>query len=78
MKTHKRLWAPAAFVAILTLFGLPQTAVATINFVQGLGSTDDPPSSAISQAFTPANTTGNLIVVAVSWGDNTAPSHSRD
>ena len=57
----------------------PQTATAAVSFVQAVGSTDDSPAPTIAQAFTAANTLGNLIVVAVSWGDNPAPSiHAAD
>jgi len=47
---------------------------APIAFVQSAGSSDDTSSGTISQAFSSNNLAGNLIVVAVSWGDNPAPS----
>jgi hypothetical protein len=46
----------------------------SITFVQTAGVSDDSPAATISQAFNANNTAGNLIVVAVSWGDNAAPS----
>jgi len=48
----------------------------TIAFVQTAGATNDVAASTIAAAFTANNTAGNLIVVAVSWGDRTAPSIS--
>jgi len=48
----------------------------TLNSVQTSGSTDDSASSAVFQAFGVNNTAGNLIVVAVSWGDHPALSLS--
>src|SRR3989441_321433 len=47
---------------------------APISFVQANASTNDAAAATIAQAFATANTAGNLIVVAVSWGDNAAPS----
>jgi hypothetical protein len=54
---------------------LTVTAVgAAITFVQTAGATNDAAGSSVSRAFGASNTAGNLIVVAVSWGDNPAPS----
>jgi hypothetical protein len=47
---------------------------APITFVQTAGASDDSVGGTIAQAFSAANTAGNLIVVAVSWGDNPAPN----
>jgi hypothetical protein len=77
MKNAKRLWTSAILVlAAITVFGSPGTAAGAINFVQTAGATNDAAGSSISQAFGTSNTAGNLIVVAVSWGDNPAPSIS--
>src|SRR5262249_55854824 len=45
-----------------------------VGFVQSAGQTNDAPAATIAQAFSASNTAGNLIVVAASWGDSTAPS----
>ncbi|HEY6271777.1 MAG TPA: hypothetical protein VIX19_07275, partial [Terriglobales bacterium] len=53
------------------------TAVASgTGFVQGADLTNDTGSATISQTFPSAVTAGNTILVAVSWGDNAAPSIS--
>jgi hypothetical protein len=49
-------------------------AIVPITFVQAATATSDTAASTIALAFTANNTAGNLIVVAVSWGDRTAPS----
>src|SRR5206468_663501 len=74
MRRHSRLWTLAGLLAGTVTFGSPQVAAAAISFVQANASTNDAAASTIAQAFTTANTTGNLIVVAVTWGDNAAPS----
>ena len=74
MRRHSRLWTLAGLLAGTVTFGSPQVAAAAISFVQANASTNDAAASTIAQAFTTANTAGNLIVVAVSWGDNVAPS----
>src|SRR6185369_15006865 len=75
MKTDRRFGALAAVLLAAIVFSfVPQTATAAVSFVQAVGSTDYSPAPTIAQAFTAANTLGNLIVVAVSCGDNPAPS----
>src|SRR5438552_268912 len=74
MRRHSRVWALAGLLAATVTFSSPQVAAAAISFVQANASTNDAAASTIAQAFTTANTAGNLIVVAVSWGDNAAPS----
>src|SRR2546426_5649547 len=78
MKSDKRLWKSALLVFVaITVVGSPvTTAGAAINFVQTAGFTNDSASASIAQAFAASNTAGNLIVVAVSWGDNPAPAIS--
>jgi hypothetical protein len=57
-----------------------QTAAAAVagavGYVQGADQTNNAGSPTISQAFPSPVTSGNTIIVAVSWGDNTAPSIS--
>src|SRR6185503_13164148 len=43
-----------------------------VSYVQGAATTDDNGASSMVQAFTAANTSGNLIVAAVSWGDSSS------
>ena len=43
---------------------------AAVTYVQGTGSFSSSSTTSIAQAFTTPNTSGNLIVVAVSWGSN--------
>jgi Putative Ig domain len=50
------------------------TAQAAVSFVQTASSANDSAGSSISQSFSSSNTVGNLIVVAVTWGDSPAPS----
>ena len=47
---------------------------AGISLVQTAGSTNDGSGGTISQPFSQGNVAGNLVVVAVSWGANDAPS----
>ena len=54
----------------------PPTSRAAVSFVQAADSTDDSGSSSIAQSFNSSNIAGDLIIVAVSWGDNPAPSVS--
>src|SRR5438128_4164478 len=74
MRSHSRLWTLACLLAGTVAFSSPQVAAAAISFVQANASTNDAAAATIAQAFATANTAGNLIVVAVSWGDNAAPS----
>jgi hypothetical protein len=75
MKTDRRFWALATVLLAAIAFSfVPKPATAAVGFVQAVGSTDDSPATTIAQAFSAANTAGDLIVVAVSWGDNPAPS----
>src|SRR5207244_2481729 len=43
---------------------------AAVTYVQGAGSFSSSSTTSIAQAFTTPNTSGNLIVAAVSWGSN--------
>jgi galactose oxidase-like protein/Kelch motif protein len=61
-------------LAAIALFAGPEAAPAAITFVQAVGATNDAAGSSIAATFTTNNTAGNLLVVAVSWGDRTAPS----
>jgi galactose oxidase-like protein/Big-like domain-containing protein len=75
MKTDRPFWALALVaLAAIVLVSTAQPANAAVGFVQAAGSTNDAPATTIAQAFSAANTAGNLIVVGVSWGDNPAPS----
>ncbi len=47
----------------------PPPTTSGIRFIQANGATDNNVSSAASVAFTAPNTAGNIIIVAVSWGD---------
>jgi hypothetical protein len=49
-------------------------AIVPITFVQAGTATSDTAATSIARAFTANNTAGNLIIVAVSWGDRTAAS----
>src|SRR5215467_1963580 len=76
MTRHNRLWILATLLLSVgsACFASPQHASAAVGFVQATGSSNDASSGTIAQAFTTANTAGNLIVVGVSWGDNAAPA----
>src|SRR5713226_3532998 len=75
-----RAWPVLALSTLLFLFLFSGFAAAqtgtTISLIQTAGSTSDSASSTVSQGFGVNNTAGNLIVVAVSWGDNPAVSLS--
>src|SRR5207249_2530458 len=47
-------------------------AAIVVSYVQGAGITNDAGASTIAKAFTTSNVSGNLIVAAVSWGNNSA------
>ena len=69
-----------ALLLVLPSLSFSRTPAATpaplsgISLVQTAGSTHDAASRTISQLFSQGNVAGNLIVVAVSWGANDAPS----
>src|SRR5207249_9969903 len=47
-------------------------AAIVVSYVQGAGITTDAGASTIAKAFTTSNVSGNLVVAAVSWGNNSA------
>jgi len=53
-----------------------QNAATAVGYVQSAGKSNDTAAASISQAFPSPNTTGNLIVAAVSWGNNATVSCS--
>src|SRR6266849_3400570 len=75
-----RAWPVLALSTLLFLFLFSGFAAAqtgtTISLIQTAGSTSDSASSIVSQGFGVNNTAGNLILVAVSWGDNPVVSLS--
>src|SRR5882762_6328283 len=78
MKNDRRrlIRAVLLLVAVTAVGPVPTPAAAAITLVQTAGSTSDAAAASISQAFSANNAAGNLIVVAVSWGDNPAPALS--
>jgi hypothetical protein len=67
--------AGGPFTVTATSGGVNGTAGVTVTastvvvtYVQGAGTTSDTGATSIVQAFTAANTSGNLIVAAISWG----------
>src|SRR5207249_1103687 len=70
--------AGGPFTVTAASSGVNGTAIVTVitsvsvSYVQGAGATNDSGGRSIVQAFTAANTSGNLIVAAISWGDGSA------
>ena len=58
-------------LATVSISVLPLTAVVVV-YVQGASITNDAGGTTIAKAFTTSNVSGNLIVAAVSWGNNSA------
>src|SRR5882762_2300273 len=76
-KTARSSSRRAVMVLSLSLFAVVAPAFAQrINLVQSAGTSNDGAASSISQSFSSSNLAGDLIVVVVSWGDNTAPTIS--
>jgi len=76
-KTARSSSRRAVMVLSLSLFAVVAPSFAQgINLVQSTGTSNDAAASSISQSFSSNNLARDLIVVVVSWGDNTAPTIS--
>ena len=70
--------AGGPFTVTAASSGVNGTAIVTViasvsvSYVQGASATNDSGGRSIVQAFTAANTSGNLIVAAISWGDSSS------
>ncbi len=75
---NRLICALAALAVVGTVLCPAVRAAAAIGFVQSAGASNDSVGSAIVQAFPAGNTAGNVIVVAVSWGDSPATLGASD